>query len=263
MFSHGRAIGTVSEIENIIGICVKGLDGADQITRHSLASLVAYLLTFTQTEHAPSSSEASSGRKSGKRDKDDESDTETSPRVPPEAAPKTLMTPSDMMNVLCNWFNRPNVTQKMRVGIIDIYAALFTSLGPSFVEAHYALIVAHLLNGLVSHVRNTSTRFEILLVRKLVGILFRDVIGIRMLSEQGQIGAIKELSSTYLRKWPALMPGQVETSPQVLVIVLKEVSGLLRQLGNAPPPVQVRRLGSSPPFIQSEERCVRTPLQNP
>ena len=71
-------------------------------------------------------------------------------------------------------------------------------------------------------------------------ILLRDLIGIRLLSEQGQIGAIQELSNSYLKKWPALMPGHIAPNPLTLVVVLKEVAGLLQQLGNAPPPVQVR-----------------------
>jgi len=47
-----------------------------------------------------------------------------------------------------------------------------------------------------------------------------------MLSEQGQISAIRELANIYLKRWPAMMPGQT----LVLVVVLK-VAGLLQQLG--------------------------------
>jgi hypothetical protein len=61
-----------------------------------------------------------------------------------------------------------------------------------------------------------------------------------MLTEQGQIGAIQELSASYLKKWPALLTGQIAPNPLTLVVVLKEIAGLLQQLGNAPPPVQVR-----------------------
>jgi len=60
------------------------------------------------------------------------------------------------------------------------------------------------------------------------------------LSEQGQISAIQELANTYLKRWPAMMPGQMAPSSLALVVILKEVAGLLQQLGNAPPPVQVR-----------------------
>jgi hypothetical protein len=48
-----------------------------------------------------------------------------------------------------------------------------------------------------------------------------------MLSEQGQISAIQELANAYLKRWPAMMPGQV--APSVLVFTLREVAGLLQQ----------------------------------
>ena len=65
------------------------------------------------------------------------------------------------------------------------------------------------------------------------------MIGVGLLSEQGQISAIRELSSSYLKKWPALLPGQAAPDPAILILALREVGGLLQQLGNAPPPVQV------------------------
>ena len=77
-------------------------------------------------------------------------------------------------------------------------------------------------------------------VRSLVHVLLRDLIGVRMLSEQYQITAIQEFSSAYLKRWPAMMPGQTAPSGLVLVVALREVAGLLQQLGNAPPAVQVK-----------------------
>jgi hypothetical protein len=42
-----------------------------------------------------------------------------------------------------------------------------------------------------------------------------------------------------LKRWPAMMPGQVPPCPSVLAIALREIAGLMKQLGNSPPPVQV------------------------
>ncbi|KAJ7791972.1 hypothetical protein B0H14DRAFT_3499953 [Mycena olivaceomarginata] len=58
-----------------------------------------------------------------------------------------------------------------------------------------------------------------------------------MPSEQGQIGAIRELVNVYLKRWPALFTKLHRTHEAVLVI-LREVTGLLRQLGDVPSPVQ-------------------------
>lgn len=159
------------------------------------------------------------------------------------------MTPSEMLSQLSTLFNKPNTSRKTRIGLFDFYTVLISTLGSSFVETNYSVIVKHFLEEIVAvnprpanivTMTSSAIRYETLLVRKLVGIVLRDLIGVRLLSEQGQIAAIQELSRSYLKKWPALMPSQVAPSPVLLVIALKEVAGLVQQLGNAPPPVQVR-----------------------
>ncbi|KAG6839637.1 hypothetical protein C0991_000629 [Blastosporella zonata] len=56
------------------------------------------------------------------------------------------------------------------------------------------------MTEIVSSPRNASTPYETLHVRSLVGILLRDLIGVRMLSEQGQISAIQESANAYLKR---------------------------------------------------------------
>jgi HEAT repeat-containing protein 5 len=152
---------------------------------------------------------------------------------------RAIFTLPEMLSLLSVHFNKLQTNHKVRVGIFDFYALLFTTLGSGFIEIHYAAVVQHLMAEIVTNARNSLSRYEVLCVRRLVGILLRDLIGIRMLSEQAQIGAIREMSNAYLKRWPALLQGQQAPNPHVLAIVLKEVSGLLLQLGNAPPPVQV------------------------
>ena len=179
-----------------------------------------------------------------KKGKKDDATVDDDPDGPGAAAPteitKPLLGVAEMLALLSTAFNKPSTARKARIGIIDFYAALFVNLGPQFVENNYAAIVRHLLGDIIPHPRNSTTRYEVLLVRKMVGVLLRDLIGVRMLSEQGQIAAIQELSFSYLRKWPALMAGKAAPDAKVLVVALKEVAGLLQQFGNAPPPVQVR-----------------------
>ncbi|KAG6887575.1 hypothetical protein C0992_011744, partial [Termitomyces sp. T32_za158] len=225
---------SASDVENIVNICIRSLENADQATRHSLAQLVGHMLASTQIERAVPVPESP---QKVKKDEDD-TDAGLSSAVTAAEIKKPTLTPTEMLNHLSNHFNRPNVSRKTRTGIFDFYAALFTRLGPTFVEPHFALIVSHLMTEIVSSPRNITTRYETLHVRSLVGILLRDLIGVRMLSEQGQISAIQELANAYLKRWPAMMPGQTAPSSKILVIALREVAGLLQQLGNAPPPVQ-------------------------
>jgi HEAT repeat-containing protein 5 len=120
---------------------------------------------------------------------------------------------------------------------------LTASLRPvhtSFIESHYSLIILHLVEVILNPITGNSC-YDMLLVRSLVGMLLRDLIRFHMLSEL----AIQKLANTYLKQWPAMMPGQVAPSTSVLVFTLREVAGLLQQLRNALP-VQVYFIASLP-----------------
>jgi HEAT repeat-containing protein 5 len=218
-----------------VSLCVKSLDNADQVTRHSLAQLVGHILASTQVPRTVPIPESSQKKQPKDQGADDDG-------LSPGAAQageitKPLLTPAEMLAYLSNQFKKPNISRKTRVGIFDFYITLFTKLGASFVENNYSLVIGHFVNEIIGNKPLTS-RYDVLLLRTLIGIVLRDLIGVRMLSEQGQIGAIQELAMSYLKRWPAMMPGQSAPSSAVLTIALREVAGLLQQLGNAPPPVQ-------------------------
>jgi hypothetical protein len=236
MFSSVESNVTPNDVESIVNLCTKALETADQVTRHAHSQLVGQLLSATQKERLPTVSETSP---KGKKDQGGDEDEVSAPAHILAESKKTMFTPGEMFGLLSVQFNKTNMSRKSRIGIVDFYAALLTKLGSIFVENNYALIISHLMTEIISSPRNSTSRYETLLVRRLVGILMRDLIGVRMLTEQGQISAIQELSSSYLKRWPAMMPGQVFPHPLVLAVVLKEVAELLQQLGNAPPPVQV------------------------
>ncbi|KAI0063032.1 clathrin-coated vesicle protein [Artomyces pyxidatus] len=225
---------TASEIESVVALCVKSLDSADQITRHSLAQLVGTVLSSSQAHVQVAAPEPS--KKSNKREEGEDDDP--APVAAPTGETKTLLTLQEMLHQLSAPLQKPQTTHKTRVGIFDFYSALFAQLGSTFIESNYAAVVQHLMSEVVMNPRSSATRYDVLLVRRFVGILLRDLIAVRMLSEQALIGAIQELSNAYLKRWPALMPGSSAPSAHVLAIVLKEVAGLLQQLGNAPTPVQ-------------------------
>ena len=235
LYPPGDGARSVSEVEAVVLACTKSLDNADQETRRALARLVGHILASTQTPRTITTSDTS---KKGKKEQDEEAQDISNLSAIATDSVKTIMTPGEMLAQLSTQFNKNTTSRKMRIGIFDFYTALISTLGTGFVEVNYGVIVKHLFTEIVCAPRNSSSRYEILMIRKLVGILLRDLIGIRLLSEQGQVSAIQELSRSYLKKWPALMPGQVAPDPSVLIISLKEVAGLVQQLGNAPPPVQ-------------------------
>lgn len=226
---------SLSDIEAILTLCVKSLENADQITRSSLAQLAGHLLASTQIPRVVPIPEPTS-----KKEKEKKAEEEDGPGIPQTETSKPLLSPSEMLFRLSIHFNKPNASRKARIGVFGFYVALLQNLGSGFAENNYAVIVGHFFFEIASAPRNlSSSRHDQLLVRTLVGIVLREVIGVRMLSEQGQIGAIQELSNSYLKRWPAMMPGQTAPNSLVLAIALREIAGLVQQLGNAPPPAQV------------------------
>ncbi|KAG8686898.1 hypothetical protein FRC08_012272, partial [Ceratobasidium sp. 394] len=238
LHTHLGHLRTPQEIEQIITTCVKSFDNTDKPTRRSLSRLIGSILASTQTPVArpPEPSKKNAPKKDQPGSDDDTlSHAATTTHV-------EVLSPEAMLNLLASQFHKPSTHRRSRVAIAECYASLFTTLGRTWVEAHYATIAAHLLS-LLEHPRlkainatmNTNAvRYERLLVRQIVGALLRQ----RTLSERGQIAAVRTLSTDYLSKWPAVMPGTIAPAPDVLVACLREIAALLDQLGNAPPPVQ-------------------------
>ncbi|KAJ7767277.1 clathrin-coated vesicle protein [Mycena metata] len=237
--ADGHPPPTASEVDAILTQCVKSLETADQITRSAHALLVGHILASTQIARPVGPAEPKVTKKDKKPGEADDDDISPAVAGVGEISKPTL-TVAEMFACLSAHFNKSTLTRKSRIGLFDFYAALLTKLGASFVESQYALVVSHLTSEIIVGPlgRPVRSRYESVLVRTLVGVLLRDLVGERMLSEQGQIGAIRELANVYLKRWPAMMPGSIAPGEAVLVIVLREVAGLLRQLGNAPPPVQ-------------------------
>jgi len=225
-------------IDALAPLIFKSLETADYLTRRSLSRSLAHFLAASQV---PGSGVIAAEPKKAAAKKDEE-ENPNEPTIMTSAAEdksgKSLYTTQEMLKILSNAYNKAQSPRKLRNAIIDVYATLFIALGSSYVESHYAEIVKHIVDEIVSPPRAQSTRYETLATRESVGLLFRDLIGVRLLSESGQIMAIREWTATYLKKWsPSPLPGTPKLNKHVLIIALREVAGLAEQLGNAPPSV--------------------------
>lgn len=232
---HTPACPLQSTVDALAPLVFKSLETTDYLTRRSLSRCLAHFLAASQI---PGSGVVAPEPKRAAAKKDEE-DTSNEPTVMTSAAEdksgKTLYTTQEMLRILSNAYNRAQSPRKLRNAIIDVYATLFIALGSSYVEAHYAEIVKHVVDDIVVPARAQSTRFEVLSTREAVGVLFRDLIGIRLLTESGQVMAIREWTNSYLKKWsPAPLPGTAKVNKQVLIVALREIAGLVEQLGNAP-----------------------------
>jgi HEAT repeat-containing protein 5 len=193
---------TANELDNLLNQMVKLLDGSNQTIRRSVSSYIATLLAGTQNEVDFLAISTTSSK--------NKSSTTTSPQTLGDGSPqqsdsssstKVILSVEEMLTHLSVIYNKQSTSREMRAAIIETYSALFLQLGTKYVELNYPFIAQHLLKDLVSHTRNSSSRYEALNVREHCELLLCDVIGTRLLSEQGQVTAVHELANGWLKQW--------------------------------------------------------------
>ncbi|GAA5876048.1 hypothetical protein JCM8547_003540 [Rhodosporidiobolus lusitaniae] len=248
---------SLTEINEILTPSFRALETADFVTRRSLSRLLAGLLAATQVAGSAAPVSQPAKKKPAKEGEDGEDDAYAGMGAPTGAdgSTQTLLTPIRMLVQLSGPYNRSTATRKLRNALIDVYAELFKTLGASWVEHFYPEIVKHVVDELgcgaasglgwigwnakaAERIDPVKARYDALAARKAVGILLSDVVSGQLLSEAGQISALREVGTLYLKRWPSLMPTQPSPSKQSLLIALEETTSLLRSLGCAPPAAQ-------------------------
>ncbi|KAF9563172.1 hypothetical protein EC968_004980 [Mortierella alpina] len=232
LIKHTSISFTKPELEVSTALFIKAMDDSTYAIRKSVATMIATLLysKFQGEENLTMADAQSSPVGAGKQGAGAEAFT---------------LDVNELLTNLSTAYNKPSTSREVRAGLSETYAALFIMLGPTIVERHYGSILKHLLTELASNPRNTASRFEILTAREYVEYLLRGVIGARLLSESGQIASIRELVGSWLKTWPAVMPGDVEPSEYALIGALNETSALLLDLGGAASSIQLIKNSSN------------------
>ena len=222
-------------LDSIVPLAFKSLESADYLTRRALSRTLAHYLAATQEPGSGVVAPDPSKRAAKKEGEDLGNEPNVMTSAAQDRTGKTLFTTQEMLRYLSVPFQKPASPRALRNAIIDVYATTFTALGATYVESHYVEIIKHITTEIVMPQRSQSSRFEIQTTRESVGLLLRDLIGIRLLSEGGQVMAIREWTNGYIKQWQTqVLPGNKRPDKVVLVVALREVAGLLEQLGNAP-----------------------------
>lgn len=254
-----------TDMDSLITQVMKSLDNPDidTTTRLAHAGLIGHFLASSQAFRAIPAPAIKLPPVSSSNQAEDDSATSGAAKSQPEITAKPLLQPGEMLAVLSSLMNKQSSTRRQRVGLIHAYHVLFNILGASWVESHYSHVLSHLAKDLLSAPKVTAgSRAERVWTRKAVGILLRETIGERMLSEQGLISAVMEGVNGFLRPYlsailysagrplspsgnaptptAAFIRAQTERPPNndTLMVVLQEMAGLLKQLGNAPAVIQ-------------------------
>ncbi|KAJ3394255.1 hypothetical protein HDU80_010574 [Chytriomyces hyalinus] len=205
---------------------LKGLEGTNYSARSSVANFVGYILASSQQKlvaaepKTPTAKNASVGG----------SKSAAVPSSNANIEDEGVLSVEDMLNALQALFTK-STSKEVRLGLIQCYSALFHELGRAFVESNYVRIVKH-LTTLVGNPKFTATDADGIYHRTLCSIILRNVVG-KMLSESGQISALKDLEAGWLKKWSSLFGPEAPSSKWVLTFILDEITALLTDLGSA------------------------------
>src|SRR5688572_20894573 len=104
---------TLSEVDQVITLCVRSLENADQVTRRSLSRLIGHLLASTQIERAVP---AQLPPKPAKNEQDQAEPGLGSPTLAATEIVKPMLTPAEMLMYLSTQFHK-NTSRKVRIGI--------------------------------------------------------------------------------------------------------------------------------------------------
>ncbi|KAI8808458.1 armadillo-type protein [Cladochytrium replicatum] len=231
------------EYESLVTLGLKALDGGNYATRRSVASLLSSVLLLSQQ---PAPITKGSPKRNAKANEADAA-----------SQPQSILSITEMLNALSTPLLKTS-TREVRVGIVETYASLFRGMGIKLVETNYPVILRHLLENFGS-AKITSSDNDCVESRTYCNFLLREVIG-KSLTESGQISAIKDLASDWLRKWPAVLASDVAPSKVSLTCALNEAAALMHDLGSTAQLVQDSIVEPAMPLLSHTAPSVNTAL---
>ncbi|KAI8611756.1 armadillo-type protein [Chytriomyces sp. MP71] len=214
------------EFDTLILLSMKGFDSTNYAARNAISKFVGVILASSQQKADAPPADAKTGKSAKPVAKPATATAATASNIEDEG----VLSVEEMLNLLQTNFIKAS-SKDARMGLVQCYSSLFAQLGRAFVESNYARIVKH-LTTLVGQPKFTGNETDGIYHRSMCSYILRDVLG-KMLSESGQLMALRELESGWLKKWSALFGPEAPSSKWVLTFILEEISSLLLDLGSA------------------------------
>ncbi|VDL64075.1 unnamed protein product [Nippostrongylus brasiliensis] len=250
-----------TELEAVVTLCTKALDGSNYETRLAVARLLAVLLSTALQPPSPTAAgKASANNK-----------TVIFRPIPLD----------DALHLLAASFLRGGIggflkgsssyssataggQKDVRAGIAMGYVELMREMGATWLERNLGTICRHLLEvsakcGCLAYTNSPVQAGEAVYLRRCVSYILRATVG-TMLSEQAQIAACKylgQLLADYINSFDYSVEPTVErvlgaeayASAQAAVVATLELSNLVRQIGTAVTPLFVEASGIMEPVF--------------
>uniref|UniRef100_A0A1I8EY56 HEAT repeat-containing protein 5B n=1 Tax=Wuchereria bancrofti TaxID=6293 RepID=A0A1I8EY56_WUCBA len=258
----------MNEVENVCTLCFKALESSNYEVRHAVAQLFAALLCTAM--NPPRRYMSIPGSKNQH-----------------SASSLKVLTIEDCFGMLSHGFLRGGIggflktgavavtggQKEIRIGVALAYVALLRELGPLWLEKNLVFVIKHLMDviakcGPLAYTNNPIQAVEVIYMRRCIGYILRSTIG-TVLGEQAQIAVCRQLGAVLadcissftdynLDSGTERMLGpEAYANAQTTIIVLSEISCLVRQIGTAVTPLFTEASGIMEPVFA----CLLHPVQ--
>ncbi|EYB85148.1 hypothetical protein Y032_0303g1878 [Ancylostoma ceylanicum] len=251
-----------TELEAVVTLCTKALDGSNYEARLAVAKLLGVLLA---TALQPPPPPIAVGK----------------PTANARTGPIRPIPLEDALHLLAGGFLRGGIggflkggsncstatvggQKDVRAGIAMGYVEFMREMGATWLERNLAVVCRHFLElaakcGGIAYTNSPAQAAEAIFLRRCVSYILRATVG-TMLSEQAQITACKylgQLLADYINSFDySVEPGverilgaEAYSSAQAAVVATLELSNLVRQIGTAVTPLFVEASGIMEPVF--------------
>ncbi|VIO98705.1 Uncharacterized protein BM_BM2175 [Brugia malayi] len=257
-----------NEVENVCSLCFKALESSNYEVRHAVAQLFAALLCNAM--NPPRRYISVPGSKNQHN-----------------ASSLKVLAIEDCFGMLSHGFLKGGIggflktgavavtggQKEIRIGVALAYVALLRELGPLWLEKNLVFVIKHLMDviakcGPLAYTNNPTQTAEVIYMRRCISYILRSTVGI-VLGEQAQIAVCRQLGAVLadcissftdynLDSGTERMLGpESYANAQTAIIVLSEISCLVRQIGTAVTPLFTEASGIMEPVFA----CLLHPVQ--
>ncbi|KAL3985776.1 hypothetical protein ACH3XW_40030 [Acanthocheilonema viteae] len=257
-----------NEVESIGTLCFKALESSNYEVRHAVAQLFAALLCTAM--NPPRRYMSVTGSKNQHN-----------------ASSVKAITIEDCFGILLHGFLRGGIggflktstvavtggQKEIRIGVALAYVALFRELGPLWLERNLAVVIKHLMDIIakcapLAYTNNSFQAIEVVYMRRCIGYILRSTVG-TILGEQAQIAVCRQLGAIladYINSFAdynvdpgaeRILGPEAHASAQIAIVILSEISCLVRQIGTAVTPLFTEASGIMEPVFA----CLLHPIQ--
>ncbi|KAK6370179.1 hypothetical protein LTR64_005419 [Lithohypha guttulata] len=227
-----------SDFENLKSVIWKVLETNTVAARTSACKTLAGTLLRLYSDARPSE-QAPAIRKPKKPIKkqnnvpDEDEDEQRPVTNSSKSLNQLLLTLPELLRVISVHYTKPATTNKARASLGICYKIVLEGLPEKVLHNRYDEIAEHFYYDVLSYASISHNRVRLLLSRKITNTLLNDLVGTRLLTENGQIHAARWLINDILKNYPKVLQARREPSKHTLAAALRSLSVLLHQLGPA------------------------------